>query len=121
MKYVGKPVEIDAWQFDGRNWDEIRSVTESHQIDSDTYMDNFIHVEEMWVEIPEGIVALIWVEPSKQWAGVKIGDYIVQDADMNFYPCERTIFERKYAPKSGGVITSDQMALQAVQQSSRFR
>ncbi|QWT29961.1 hypothetical protein SEA_TUNATARTARE_69 [Streptomyces phage TunaTartare] len=132
MRFVAKPVETNAWQFDGNNWGLIKSVVGHHQIDEDAYMDNFIRVEEMWVDIPEGITALVWVEPSKQWAGVKPGDYIVEDADGNFYPCERSIFERKYDPvvsqkveiNVSGVVTTEQISRAVgnrIQQSRRFQ
>ena len=97
MKYVANPVTLEAWQFDGDNWGEIQSVVGERKIDIDAYMSNFIDVREMWVDIPAGIVALVWVEPSKQWAGVKPGDYIVKDSAGDFYPCEKSIFERKYS------------------------
>jgi hypothetical protein len=122
LKYVSKPVVTDAWQFTGTNWDEIKSVTGDHKIDVDAYRSNFIPVEEQWVDVPEGIVALVWVAPSHQWAGVKTGDYIVQDYQGDFYPCDRQIFERKYEELStnGEVITSSNATLKSIQQSRRF-
>lgn len=128
MKYRPKPVTTDAWQFTGTNWDEIRAVVGSHYVDIDAQRHNFIPVEEQWVDIPEGIVALVWVAPSHQWAGVKTGDYIVQDSEGDFYPCDRQIFERKYelieTNTQGGVVTSAQIAKEVgrmIQQSRRFR
>lgn len=133
MKYRPKPVETNAWQFTGTNWDEIRDIVGSHYVDADAVRVNFIPVEEQWVDIPEGIVALVWVAPSHQWAGVKTGDYIVEDSDGDFYPCDRQIFERKYEPVkemnvevnvSRGVITADEIGRavgERIQQSRRFR
>jgi hypothetical protein len=122
LKYRPKPVTTNAWQFTGTNWDEIRWVVGSHYVDVDAERHNFIPVEEQWVDIPEGIIALVWVAPSHQWAGVKTGDYIVEDSEGDFYPCDRQIFEKKYEPYGGsGVITSDNVALKQIQQSRRFQ
>ena len=123
MQYRIKPGRINAWQFMGTNLEEIQSIVGIHWVDVDAYRENFIWADEQWTDIPEGIVALVWVAPSHQWAGVKTGDYIVQDSEGDFYPCDRQIFEKKYEeiPSGGGVVTSDQMALRSVQQSSRFR
>lgn len=131
MIYRPKPVTSNAWQFTGTNWEEIRSVVGKHHVDVDAERSNFIPVEEQWVDIPEGIVALIWVAPSHQWAGVKTGDYIVQDSEGDFYPCDRQIFEKKYEPAQevkvnlqSGVVTAEQIKRavgQSIQQSRRFR
>jgi len=134
LKYVARPVETEAVQFTGENWQEVNEFVGEHQIDEDAYMANFIPVWEMWVDIPDGITALVWVEPSKQWAGVKNGDYLVKDSAGDFYPCDKTIFEAKYTPLNptvevnanvgGGVITASQIEKaigRSIQQSSRFR
>jgi len=131
VKYVARPVETEAIQFTGKNWAEVDEFSGNHQIDTNAYLNNFLPAEEMWVDIPEDIVAIVWVEPSKQWAGVKIGDYIVRDAAGDVYPCEKTIFERKYEPVEmkvdvnvQGVVTSEQIKKavgQSIQQSRRFR
>lgn len=123
MKYRPKSnIVTDAWQFDGNNFGEILDIVGKRNVDLDAYIDNFIEVEEMWVDIPPGIAALVWVEPSKQWAGVKAGDYIVQDSEGYFYPCEKTIFEKKYEefPNTGEVITTSNVALRSIQQGRRF-
>lgn len=116
------PKQIDAWQFDGDNWGEIQYIVGERPVkdNPDFYIKNFDDVREYWTDIPSGIVAVVWVEPSQQWAGVKPGDYIVQDDLGYFYPCERGIFERKYSPASPGVITSQNMALKRIQQGRRF-
>ena len=132
MRYRAKPVETDAIQFTGENWAEVNEFAGTHWVDIDVYHDNFIPVEEMWVDIPEGIVGVVWVEPSQQWAGVKIGDYIVRDLEGDVYPCEKSIFERKYEPiemkvevdLQGGVVTAEQINRavgRSIQQSRRFR
>jgi len=132
LRYRAKPVETEAIQFTGENWDDVRKFSGTHWIDIDVFMENFLHAEEMWTDIPDGIVGIVWVEPSKQWAGVKIGDYIVQDLEGDVYPCERTIFERKYEPAEitvevelgDGVITAEQINRavgHSIQQSRRFQ
>jgi len=120
LRYRANPVTLNAWQFDGSNWDEIESVVGSHLIDVNAERSNFISADSQWVDIPAGIVALVWVAPSHQWAGVKAGDYIVEDSEGNFYPCDKEIFERKYSPMATGVIVSDDMAIRHIQQGRRF-
>lgn len=122
MQFEAMPVKTEAIQFTGDNWEEVKAFSGRHQVDVDFYMDNFFPAEEMWPDVPEGIVGIIWVEPSKIWAGVRIGDYIVIDSEGFFYPCKKEIFEAKYRPvRAGSVITSDSVALKSIQQSSRFQ
>lgn len=124
MRYRAKPLEIEAIQFTGDNWTEINEFAGKHLIDIGVYADSFIPVEEMWVDIPEGIVAVVWVEPSSQWAGVKIGDYIVRDLEGDAYPCEKSVFERKYESVEIASYVSQanpERFRQAIQRSSRYR
>lgn len=129
MKYVAKPVEMEAIQFDGDNFGEIQAFVGMRKVDVDHYIDSFDDVRNWWVDVPQGITAVLWVEPSQQWAGVKPGDYICQDIKGDFYPCVKDIFENKYEPKQdvkvevnfrGDVISSRDFA-ERVQQSRRFR
>jgi hypothetical protein len=135
LRYTVKPGEINAWQFDGDNFGEIQAVVGERPVkdNPEYYIKNFDDVRQYWVDIPDGITAVVWVEPSQQWAGVKPGDYIVQDADGNFYPCEKSIFERKYEPVHAvnidvnfqdGAVTAEQINRSighSIQQSRRFQ
>lgn len=129
MKYVAKPVEMEAVQFNGDNFGEIQAFVGMRQVDVDHFIDAFDDVRNWWTDIPDGISAVVWVEPSKQWAGVKPSDYICKDQYGDFYPCVKEIFETKYEPKTdvkvevnfrGDVIKSSDFA-ERVQQSRRFR
>ena len=118
MKYKAKPIEMDAIQFDGDNFGEIQSFVGTRQIDDNYFIEAFDDVRNWWLDIPNGISAVVWVEPSKQWAGVKPGDYICQDIHGDFYPCEKDIFESKYEPITGVITTRD--FTDRIQQSRRF-
>lgn len=125
MQYRPKGnVITNAWQFDGDNFAKIQDIVGKRKAPyNEGYsIDNFDHANSYWVDVPPGIVAVVWVEPSKQWAGVSAGDYIVEDAKGFFYPCEKSIFEGKYekVPETGEVITSQNVALKSIQQGRRF-
>jgi hypothetical protein len=121
LRYKTKPLEIEAVQFYDGNFGEIQRFVGKRQVDVDHWIEAFDDVRNWWVDIPTGIVAVVWVEPSKQWAGVKDGDYIVKDSNGDFYPCVNDIFEMKYEPiESGGAISSRETS-NRIQQSRRFQ
>ncbi|AXG66187.1 hypothetical protein SEA_ANNADREAMY_67 [Streptomyces phage Annadreamy] len=132
MKYKSRQVDIDAIQFTGENWNEVEQFAGTHWIDIDVYMTNFLPAEEMWVDIPEGVVAIVWVTEDKLWAPVRVGDYIVKRSEDNVYPSRQSYFEEKYEPAEmkvevnlqGGVVTAEQINRAVghrIQQSRRFR
>lgn len=75
MRYRKKPVEIDAWQWDGENCSWL-DAPEWLRVDHD---DNGFHIETL-----EGNM---YVSP---------GDYIIRGVAGEIYPCKPDIFERCY-------------------------
>lgn len=75
MKYVKKPVEIEAVQWTGENAEEILNFTEHR-----------IKVSGRSVEIPtlEGKMT------------ASVGDYIIRGIHRELYPCKPDIFDATY-------------------------
>ena len=81
MKYVKKPIEIEAFRFDGK-------ITDEHP---------------RWaVEAAEkGVIAQVhadraWIRTTEDWLTVKIGDYIIRGVKGELYPVRKDIFEETY-------------------------
>lgn len=81
MKYVKKPIEIEAFRFDGK-------ITDEHP---------------KWaVEASEkGVIAQVhadraWIRTTEDWLTVKIGDYIIRGAKGELYPCRADVFKETY-------------------------
>lgn len=95
-KYVKKPVQIEAIQWTGDNYDEISKFTES-ELKTITLTNKFtgkIEVATLEIETLEGTMS------------ASVGDYIIKGIQGEFYPCKPDIFEATYT--SGGVgSTSD--------------
>lgn len=84
MKYIKKPEIIEAVQWTGNNYEEIR---------------NFIGIilknrdGNLHIKTPEGELH------------VSIGDYIIKSVYGEFYPCKPDIFDKIYTPTK----TADEM------------
>lgn len=79
MKFYKKPIEIDAVQFRGDNWDELSEHFDGFDIDS-VHMDG----DDMVIRTLEGDMT------------AKIGDWIIKGVQGEFYPCKPDIFEETY-------------------------
>ena len=81
MRYRKKPVEIQAWQWDG----DPCSLKEAPE---------WVHVE---IEFngTEG-EADVWIETLEGNMTVSPGDYIVKGVFGELYPCKPNIFEATY-------------------------
>ena len=88
MRYTKKPVTIEAVQWTGENWDEIRR-----------FLPQAVRVFDMnglRVKTLEGELT------------VSKGDYIIKGVHGEFYPCKPDIFAKTYEPEG-----AQQDALQA--------
>ena len=75
MKYVKKPVIIDAVKYDGTNVEEIvRFTNKTVKYDGET----------MEIETLEGTMK------------ASVGDYIIKGVNGEFYPCKPDIFKKTY-------------------------
>jgi len=79
MKYIKKPVEIEAVQFTGENFEECKKYIGIANFDNTLNYPNVI--------TSEGVMR------------VNVGDYIIKepfDKDRGFYPCKPDIFKQTY-------------------------
>ena len=80
-KYRKKPVEVEAIQFDGRNWREV------YQFMSDVpllLIQDFRKDEHLLIDTLEGVMK------------AKVGDHIIKGVHGEFYPCKPDIFHETY-------------------------
>lgn len=75
-KYIKKPVEIEAIQWNGENLNEIVMFTNMHNLQ---YGESKLKINTL-----EGNMI------------ASIGDYIVKGIKGEFYPCKPDIFEQTY-------------------------
>ena len=85
MKYIKKPVEIDALQFTRNNWDEIKSFT-----------NNKAHT--LLIEKRIGGIATCIIPTLEGHHVANEGDWIIKGIKGEFYPCKPDIFEMTYEP-----------------------
>ena len=79
MKYVKKPVVVDAIQMLSDNIDQVYEMLgDSLIIVGD--MDNLKH----FIDTLEGVMEISW------------GDYVIKGVKGEFYPCKPDIFELSY-------------------------
>lgn len=81
-KYIKKPVEIEAIQWNGNNADEILDFVSSSNRVVDKINNTFM------IKTLEGMMT------------ANIGDYIIKGIKGEFYPCKPDIFECTYILKS---------------------
>lgn len=81
MKYVKKPVEVEAFRFDG-------TITNKHpEWAVDAYKRGVLvrtHTDQVSVRTLEG------------WLTAKVGDYIIRGIKGELYPCRADIFKETY-------------------------
>ena len=78
MRYRKKPVEIDAVQWTGRNYDEIQNFI------GDKVITGFVSERGLLIQTLEGQMT------------ARTGDYIIKGVKGEFYPCKPDIFEETY-------------------------
>ena len=78
-KYVKKPVQIEAIQFDGWNFGDIYDWMFGVK---GFYPD--CREETMTIKTLEGVMT------------ASVGDYIIKGVNGEFYPCKPDIFEKTY-------------------------
>lgn len=90
QKYIKKPVQILAIQWDGHNTNEVISAVQEFGgtifVDHDTRKSDVapFNTKKLVIETLEGNMS------------AKIGDYIIRGIQGEFYPCDATIFSKTY-------------------------
>lgn len=87
MRYRKKPVEVEAVQFTGDNWNEVAALTGGREFAE-------VHPED-WRDDPD-IVAEVYDKLHSTWVGVKVGQWIIRGVQGEFYPCDPDVFEATY-------------------------
>ena len=87
MKYVKKPVEIEALQIFGN----ITEIKEFIGNNGDVYIDNVAY--QGGVHQPVTVVIIHTLEGDMRAID---GDYIIKGVKGEFYPCRKDIFEETY-------------------------
>lgn len=81
-KYVKKPIPIDACQWIGTNFDELKNFcSDALKIDYPAYDES---IQIMYIQTLEG--KMYFSE----------GDYIIRGPFGEFYPCRKDVFENTY-------------------------
>ena len=75
-KYVKKPVEVEAIQWTGDNYEDIRNFTNGESV---------LLIDDLVIPTLEGDHM------------ASVGDYIIKGVKGEFYPCKPDIFEMTYA------------------------
>ena len=88
MKYRKKPVVIEAIQWTGLNFEEIKAF-----VGQDLIYDIYDAAWKVGMGIPEVTVKIKTLEGEML---ASVGDYIIQGVDGEFYPCKPDIFEKTY-------------------------
>lgn len=86
MKYRKKPVVIEAIQWDGDNFNDIKSFANSNVRHYSTYEKN---------EYIESKTTLVIKTLEGDMIASK-GDYIIKGVKGEYYPCKPDIFEATY-------------------------
>lgn len=100
-KYRKKPVEVEAIQFDGTNWNEVREWCQQLEPEG-----NPERKDRIWffpVDDGDGygdpeVTAEVFDKLHSIWVGVKTGDWILHGVRGEFYPCDDEAFQQTYEP-----------------------
>jgi hypothetical protein len=94
--FVKKPIEVEAHQFTGDNFGELKEWTGSREVEEGVYTDlihplgtyllDYQHPDK-WGEL--------WVEANQSWLPLEIGEWIIKDK-LGFYPCKDSVFQETY-------------------------
>ena len=80
-KYRKRPVEVEAIQFDGWNWQEVYQFMSDEPL---MFTQDLRKEEYLLIDTLEGVMK------------AKVGDYIIKGVHGEFYPCKPDIFHETY-------------------------
>lgn len=88
MKYKKKPVIIEAIQFDGLNFEEIKDFVQDRL--------KYDIIDSAW-QVGKGVPHILMeIETLEGNMNVSKYDYIIRGVQGEFYPCKPDIFEMTY-------------------------
>ena len=88
MKYIKKPVEIEAVQWTGLNLEEIKTF-----VGKDLHYDIIDTAWEVGKAPPHVNMKIHTLEGDHECSK---GDFIIKGVNGEFYPCKPDIFEKTY-------------------------
>jgi hypothetical protein len=84
-KFRKKPIEIEAVQFTGTNWDKMWE-----------FVPRSLFQESDNEDAP--ILGYVWDKLHSTWVGVKAYQWIIEGVQGEFYPCDESVFASTYEP-----------------------
>lgn len=84
MKFRKKPVEVEAYQFNG----------EDNYKDLLKWMNRLAPTAEPWIY--DGQIRGLLINTLEGTMTANVGDYIIQGVNGEFYPCKPDIFNKTY-------------------------
>lgn len=96
-----RPREIEAVQFDGRNWVEMTNFTGTRTVDNHTMpMFNPIGTYLVTFLLPPRpqVKAELYLKEHQKHAYVEIGDWVVKRDEGDFWLCKDDIFQKLLEP-----------------------
>lgn len=91
MKFIKKPVEIEAIQWDGANLKELLDFVGKHPEFDDWFSD--FKSYEAYVKANNNIFKIVTLEGNME---ASVGDWIIKGVKGEFYPCKPDIFDLTY-------------------------
>ena len=96
MKYRKKPVVIEAMEFEGTTSERMavyQWIEANTQGSFDVNSDDPVPASGVSIDAATGFMVIATLEGVMQ---VKLGDYVIQGVQGEFYPCKPDIFEATY-------------------------
>lgn len=88
IRYRKKPVEIEALQWTGRNFEEIRQFVGQEA--------KIIYHDTAWEAGAGPVVAVLSIHTLEGDMKAEYDDYIIKGVNGEFYPCKPDIFAKTY-------------------------
>lgn len=98
MKYVKRPIEIDAWQFTKQNFKKGVPRWIDHLPRNQNGREELNPNVSLWSQYGGDIIGGTITLPYGGDVLVSEGDYIIRDSHGNIHPCEPDFFHENYEP-----------------------
>lgn len=90
MRYRKKPVEIEAFKYDG----DLKNVFGEYYVPKwaiEAYEKGIMHYASKFDDLPE-----LFIDTLEGTHHVSVGDYVIRGVKGELYPCKPDIFEATY-------------------------
>jgi hypothetical protein len=84
------PIELQAVQFTGSNFDEVHELTGPDKFAHAVDLRHFVRFED------DDIVAGVWDHLHSTWVGVKPGQWIMKGTEGEHWPVNEAVFAKSY-------------------------